>query len=160
MYSSFGPTMPNFGLMTTNSFVYWGRSVIFSSLRILFFNPVTKFSSLLFHIKRQMREGGGGGGGGGGGRASLTKSMAYITEVRPLFFFSTITDMINKKLDLIIKDLSLSTKMSQELMSKADDTQLTDEVFMIYGITKAEVSIRVLTLILIIPDITKLNPIL
>ena len=50
--------------------------------------------------------------------------------------------------------------MSQELMSKADDTQLTDEVFMIYGITKAEVSIRVLTLILIIPDITKLNPIL
>ena len=153
MYSSFGPTMPNFGLMTTNSFVYWGRSVIFSSLRILFFNPVTKFSSLLFHIKRQKREGGGGG-------ASLTKSMAYITEVRPLFFFSTITDMINKKLDLIIKDLSLSTKMSQELMSKADDTQLTDEVFMIYGITKAEVSIRVLTLILIIPDITKLNPIL
>ena len=86
--------------------------------------------------------------------------MAYITEVRPLFFFSTITDMINKKLDLIIKDLSLSTKMSQELMSKADDTQFTDEVFMIYGITKAEVSIRVLTLILIIPDITKLNPIL
>ena len=154
MYSSFGPTMPNFGLMTTNSFVYWGRSVIFSSLRILFFNPVTKFSSLLFHIKRQKREGGGGGG------ASLTKSMAYITEVRPLFFLSTITDMINKKLDLIIKDLSLSTKMSQELMSKADDTQLTDEVFMIYGITKAEVSIRVLTLILIIPDITKLNPIL
>ena len=154
MYSSFGPTMPNFGLMTTNSFVYWGRSVIFSSLRILFFNPVTKFSSLLFHIKRQKREGGGGGG------AALTKSMAYITEVRPLFFLSTITDMINKKLDLIIKDLSLSTKMSQELMSKADDTQLTDEVFMIYGITKAEVSIRVLTLILIIPDITKLNPIL
>ena len=154
MYSSFGPTMPNFGLMTTNAFVYWGRSVIFSSLRILFFNPVTKFSSLLFHIKRQKREGGGGGG------ASLTKSMAYITEVRPLFFFSTITDMINKKLDLIIKDLSLSTKMSQELMSKADDTQLTDEVFMIYGITKAEVSIRVLTLILNIPDITKLNPIL
>ena len=96
----------------------------------------------------------------GGGGASLTKSMAYITEVRPLFFSSTITDMINKKLDLIIKDLSLSTKMSQELMSKADETQLTDEVFMIYGITKAEVSIRVLTLILIIPDITKLNPIL
>ena len=154
MYSSFGPTMPNFGLMTTNAFVYWARSVIFSSLRILFFNPVNKFSSLLFHIKRQKREGGGGGG------ASLTKSMAYITEVRPLFFSSTITDMINKKLDLIIKDLSLSTKMSQELMSKADDTQLTDEVFMIYGITKAEVSIRVLTLILIIPDITKLNPIL
>ena len=68
MYSSFGPTMPNFGLMTTNAFVYWGRSVIFSSLRILFFNPVTKFSSLLFHIKRQKREGGGGGGGGGGER--------------------------------------------------------------------------------------------
>ena len=59
-----------------------------------------------------------------------------------------------------MKDLSLSTKMSQELMSKAGDKQLTDEVFMIYGITKAEVSIRVLTLILIIPDITKLNPIL
>ena len=36
--------------------------------------------------------------------------------------------MINKKLDLIIKDLSLSTKMSQELMSKADDTQLTDDL--------------------------------
>lgn len=96
---------------------------------------------------------------GGGGGASLTKSMAYITEVRRLFFFSTITDMINKKLDLIIKDLSLSTKMSQELMSKADDTQLTDKVFMIYGITKAEVSIWVLTLILIIPDITKPFPI-
>ena len=30
---------------------------------------------------------------------------------------------------------------------------------MIYGITKAEVSIRVLTLIFIIPDITKPNPI-
>ena len=58
-----------------------------------------------------------------------------------------------------MKDLSLSTKMSQDLMSKADDTQLTDEVFMTYGITKAEVSIRVLTLILIIPDITKPNPI-
>lgn len=58
-----------------------------------------------------------------------------------------------------MKDLSLSTKMSQELMNKADDKQLTDEVFVIYGITKAEVSIRLLTLILIIPDITKLNPI-
>ena len=58
-----------------------------------------------------------------------------------------------------MKDLSLSTKMSQELMSKADDKQLTDAVFVIYGITKAEVSIRVLTLILIIPDITKPNPI-
>ena len=58
-----------------------------------------------------------------------------------------------------MKDLPLSTKMSQELMRKADDKQLTDEVFVIYGITKAEVSIRVLTLILIIPDITKPNPI-
>ena len=58
-----------------------------------------------------------------------------------------------------MKDLSLSTKMSQELMSKADDKQLTDEVFVIDGITKAEVSIRVLTLILIIPDITNPNPI-
>lgn len=58
-----------------------------------------------------------------------------------------------------MKDLSLSTKMSQELMSKADDKQLRDEVFVIYEITKAEVSIRVLTLILIIPDITKPNPI-
>ena len=57
-----------------------------------------------------------------------------------------------------MKDLSLSTKMSQELMSKADDKQLTDEVFVIYVITKAEVSIRVLTRILIIPDITKPNP--
>ena len=44
-------------------------------------------------------------------------------------------------------------------MSKADDKQLTDEVFVIYGITKAAVSIRVLTLIFIIPDITKPNPI-
>lgn len=67
--------------------------------------------------------------------------------------------MINRKLDLIMEDLSLSTKMSQELMSKADDKQLIDEVFVIYGITKAEVSIRVLTLILIIADITKPNPI-
>ena len=58
-----------------------------------------------------------------------------------------------------MKDLSLSTKMSQELMSRADDKQLRDEVFVIYEITKAEVSIRVLTLILIIPDITKPNPI-
>ena len=58
-----------------------------------------------------------------------------------------------------MKDMSLSTKMSQELMSKADDKQLTDEVFVIYGTTKAEVSIRVLALILIIPDITKPNPI-
>ena len=58
-----------------------------------------------------------------------------------------------------MKDLSLSTKMSQELMSKADDKQLMDEVFVIYRITKAEVSIRVLTLILIIADITKPNPI-
>ena len=58
-----------------------------------------------------------------------------------------------------MKDLPLSTKMSQELMRKADDKQLTDDVFVIYGITKAEVSIRVLTLILIIPDITKPNPI-
>lgn len=58
-----------------------------------------------------------------------------------------------------MKDLSLSTKMSQELMSKSDDKQLTDEVFVIYVITKAEVSIRVLTRILIIPDITKPNPI-
>ena len=58
-----------------------------------------------------------------------------------------------------MKDLSLSTKMSQELMNKADDKQLTDEVFVIYGITKAEVSIRLLTFILIIPDITKPNPI-
>ena len=58
-----------------------------------------------------------------------------------------------------MKDLSLSTKMSQELMSKADDKQLTDEVFVIYVITKDEVSIRVLTRILIIPDITKPNPI-
>ena len=58
-----------------------------------------------------------------------------------------------------MRDLSLSTKMSQELMSKADDKQLTDEVFVIYVITKAEVSIRVLTRILIIPDITKPNPI-
>ena len=57
-----------------------------------------------------------------------------------------------------MKDLSLSTKMSQELMSKSDDKQLTDEVFVIYVITKAEVSIRVLTRILIIPDITKPNP--
>lgn len=48
--------------------------------------------------------------------------------------------------------------MSQELMSKADDKQLTDEAFVIYGITKAEASIRVLTLILIIPNITKPNP--
>ena len=48
--------------------------------------------------------------------------------------------------------------MSQELMSKAEDKQLTDEAFVIYGITKAEVSIRVLTLILIIPNITKPNP--
>ena len=60
-----------------------------------------------------------------------------------------------------MKDLSLSTKMSQELMRKAYDKQLlTDEVIVIYGITKAEVSIRVLTLILIIPDITKPNPII
>ena len=58
-----------------------------------------------------------------------------------------------------MKDLSLSTKMSQELMSKADNKQLRDEVYEIYSITKAEVSIRVLTLILIIPDITKPNPI-
>ena len=58
-----------------------------------------------------------------------------------------------------MKDLSLSTKMSQELMSKADNRQLRDEVYEIYRITKAEVSIRVLTLILIIPDITKPNPI-
>ena len=58
-----------------------------------------------------------------------------------------------------MKDLSLSTKMSQELMSKADNRQLKDEVYEIYRITKAEVSIRVLTLILIIPDITKPNPI-
>ena len=67
--------------------------------------------------------------------------------------------MINQKLDLIMKDLSSSTKMSQELMSKAGDKQLTDEVFVIYGITKAELSIRVSTLILIIPGITKTNPI-
>ena len=44
-------------------------------------------------------------------------------------------------------------------MNKADDKQLTDEVFVIYGITKAEVSIRVLTLIFIILDITKPNAI-
>ena len=48
--------------------------------------------------------------------------------------------------------------MSQELMSKKEDKQLTDEAFVIYGITKAEVSIWVLTLTLIIPNITKPNP--
>ena len=68
MYSSFGPTMPN----VIQPLVVV-RSVVFSS----FFNPVTKFSSLLLPIKRQK----GRREGRGGEEASLTKSMAYITEV-------------------------------------------------------------------------------
>ena len=53
------PYISDHPVMTTTLSVYWGRPVVFSSLRILTFNPVTKFSSLLFPIKHQKREGVG-----------------------------------------------------------------------------------------------------